>query len=153
MIILVKLFTCVLVEIKMPLKILITIFIVFPLLAGCQGIFLDCTSKQTTKPRHLKRLLKTKKCTNCYLGDADLRGVDLKGADLSGSYLVKAVLDNADLRDANLENVQFSWFDGNYGAGANGYIGPPTSCYVSLSASLKRVNLSGANLSGSRFDV
>lgn len=122
------------------------------MVSGCKGIFLDCKSKQTTKQRHLERLLKTKKCTNCYLGDAVLRGADLKGADLSGSYLVKAVLDDADLRDANLENAQFSWFDGNYGAGANGWIGPPTSCYVELSASLKRVDLNGANLKNANLE-
>ncbi len=133
------------------MKILITIFLIFPLLAGCQGIFLDCTSKQTTNHRHLKRLIKTKKCTNCYLGDADLRSADLNGVDLSGSYLVKAVLDDADLRNANLSNTQFSWYDMNTGAGENGYIGPPTSCQVDLSASLKRANLSGAKLSGANL--
>ena len=59
------------------------------MISGCQTVFLDCQGKQTTKQRHLKRLLKTKKCTNCYLGDAVLRGADLRGADLSGSYLEK----------------------------------------------------------------
>ncbi|MEO0927886.1 MAG: pentapeptide repeat-containing protein [Cyanobacteria bacterium J06643_13] len=130
---------------KIQLKTLTIIFFILPLVSGCQAIFLDCNSKQTTKQRHLKRLLKTKKCTNCYLGDAILRGADLRGADLSGSYLVKAILDDADLRNANLENVQFAWFEGNYGAGANSII-PPSTCYVSMSASLKRVDLSGANL-------
>ena len=130
---------------KIQLKILTVIFFILPLISGCQAIFLDCNSKQTTKPRHLKRLLKTKKCINCYLGDAVLRGADLRGADLSGSYLVKAILDDADLKDANLENVQFAWFEGNYGAGANSII-PPSTCYVSMSASLKRVDLRGANL-------
>ena len=130
---------------KIQLKILTVIFFILPLISGCQAIFLDCNSKQTTKQRHLKRLLKTKKCINCYLGDAVLRGADLRGADLSGSYLVKAILDDADLRNANLENVQFAWFEGNYGAGANSII-PPSTCYVSMSASLKRVDLRGANL-------
>ena len=137
---------------KIQLKTLTIIFFILPLVSGCQAIFLDCKSKQTTKQRHLKRLLKTNKCTNCYLGDADLKGADLRGADLSVSYLVKAVLDDADLRGANLENAQFAWFDGNYGAGANGWIGPPTSCYVDLSASLKRVDLSGANLENANLE-
>ena len=127
------------------IKTLTIIFLILPFVSGCQAIFLDCESKQTTKQRHLKRLLRTKKCVNCYLGDAVLRGADLRGADLSGSYLVKAILDDADLRDANLEGVQFAWFEGNYGMGANGII-PSATCYVSMSASLKRVDLSGANL-------
>lgn len=130
---------------KIQLKTLTIIFFILPLISGCHAIFLDCNSKQTTKQRHLKRLLKTKKCINCYLGDAVLRGADLRGADLSGSYLVKATLDDADLRDANLENVQFAWFEGNYGAGANSII-PSATCYVSMSASLKGVDFSGANL-------
>lgn len=130
---------------KIQLRNLIIVLFILPFVTGCQAIFLDCNSKQTIKQRHLKRLLKTKKCVNCYLGDAVLRGADLRGAELSGSYLVKAILDDADLRDANLENVQFAWFEGNYDAGANSIISPST-CYVSMSASLKRVDLRGANL-------
>ncbi|MGD1919969.1 MAG: pentapeptide repeat-containing protein [Pleurocapsa sp.] len=71
---------------KIQLKTLIIIFLILLLVSRCQAIFLDCESKQTTKQRHLKRLLKTNKCTNCYLGDAVLRRADLRGADLARSH-------------------------------------------------------------------
>lgn len=55
-------------------------FVILSLFSGCYGK--DCITKQTTNPRHLKRLLKTNNCSGCNLGDANLRGANLKGANL-----------------------------------------------------------------------
>ncbi len=124
----------------MKLKPLIAAIFILTFLSGCLGK--DCTSKQTTNLRHLKRLLKTNKCIGCRLGDANLAGADLAGADLSGSFLVNAVLDDANLQDANLSGAELSWYDIDAG---NGF-GFSSKCNVDLSASLKRANLSSANL-------
>ena len=74
--------------------------IVLTFLTGCPGIELDCTTKQTTKPRHLKRLIKTNNCRGCNLGDANL-----KGANLEGANLVIANLESANLEGAKLERA------------------------------------------------
>ncbi len=122
----------------MQLKPLTAAIFMLVFLSRCYGK--DCVSKQTTKPRHLKQLLETKKCSGCYLGDADLSGADLAGANLSGAMLVKANLDGANLQQANLSNAQLSWYDIDDGWGTR------NSCDVDFSASLKKANLQGANL-------
>ena len=73
----------------MKLKFLTATIVVVTLLAGCY--FKDCQSKQTTNPRHLKKLLETNSCIGCYLGVANLSGANLADANLSKSELVKAV--------------------------------------------------------------
>ena len=120
----------------------IVIAIVSLLLGGCSK---DCLTKQTTNPEHLKQLLETNNCPGCNLGDANLSGTNLAGADLSQAELVKAVLDGANLEGANLSQAQFSWYEINTGWGSF------TSCEVDLKASLKDVNLTGANLSGANL--
>lgn len=101
----------------------------------------DCVTKRTTNPRHLNKLIKTKKCRGCKLGDANLSQLDLEGADLRGALLVNAVLNNANLQNANLQNAEFAWYDTYHGWGST------NSCQVELSASLIEVNLKSANLS------
>ena len=122
--------------------------IVLTFLTGCPGIELDCTTKKTTKPRHLKRLAKTNNCRGCNLGDADLSGANLKGADLKKAKLVNANLDGADLQKADLSQAQLSWYDID---GGNGFGFYRTSCDVDLAASLKKANLGSANLEGANL--
>jgi len=75
----------------------------------------------------VKKLLDTKKCPNCDLSYANLKGANLRGANLSEANLTKANLSGADLYGAELSGANLR--------GAN------------LSeANLKEVNLTGANL-------
>ena len=106
----------------------------------------DCITKRVTKPRHFKRLIAKKKCINCYLGNADLRGLNLSGANLSRAKLVEARLDNVNLAGANLSRVELNWYESN---GGHGMSSP--KCDVNISASLKKANLTNANLSEARL--
>ena len=135
---------------KIAKKIILVIFLMvtIPILTSAIALLLlsafmeDCTTKQTIKPNHLKRLFKTNNCPGCNLGDADLSRVNLEGADLSKAELVKAVLDGANLQKANLSEAQLSWheIDDDDEWGFNG------KCDVEFAASLEKVNLSEANL-------
>ena len=84
----------------MKFKFLTTVTVIVTLLSGCYEK--DCLSKQTTNPKHLKKLLETNECPGCNLGDANLSGANLDGAILLKAELVKAVLDGANLQKAFL---------------------------------------------------
>ncbi|NJM69813.1 MAG: pentapeptide repeat-containing protein [Scytonema sp. RU_4_4] len=90
---------------------------------------------------NLKTLLKTKKCSNCYLVGVDLRSANLEDADLAGANLRGARASCIHLNGANLSGVDLRGFSTScrnldlQGANLRG-------------ANLKDANLSGANLRG-----
>lgn len=102
--------------------------------------FKDCISKSTTNPKHLQKLLTTKKCPGCYLGNVNLYGTDLVEANLKKAKLVNAFLDRANLTGANLSNAEFSWNEWDDGWGGR------NKCNVDFVASLNNVKLNRSNL-------
>jgi len=67
------------------------------------------------------RLLRTKKCSGCYLVNAklsrvDLRNADLRNANLIGATFIKSTLLGANLQGAKTAGANFSgavWVDGS----------------------------------------
>ena len=80
----------------------------------------------------LKKLLDTKKCPNCDLSKANLKGANLSGADLNRANLSDANLSEANLSDADLYGANLSDADLS---GAN----------------LTKANLKGADLTGTNL--
>ena len=108
----------------------------------------DCTTKRTANKKHLEKLKEQNRCRNCYLGNADLENWNLQEADLRRAKLVAANLNGANLQNANLAEAELSWHQSYNG---NDLFAIP-SCYVKLSAVLKKTNLSSANLSNADLE-
>ena len=121
------------------------------LLEECGGVVVQDIPKKVTIPKvepkvveipkkvakrksdipSLKKLLDTKKCPNCDLSKANLKGANLSEANLKGANLYAADLSYANLKYANLSNANLS--------------------NANLSnANLSNANLSGADLNGAR---
>jgi uncharacterized protein YjbI with pentapeptide repeats len=84
--------------------------------------------------KNLKTLIKTKKCSNCYLVGVDLNNENLEGADLAGANLRGARASCAHLNGANLSGADLRGFSSN--------------C---VGFDLQGANLRGANLKGAKL--
>ncbi len=101
-----------------------------PLLAGWLAIALGAPAAGlAADSQPLIRLLETKRCEGCPLGDADLAGADLRDADLRNAGLQRANLSRAQLDGARLNGADLRF----------------TSL---LGASLRGADLRGARLEG-----
>ncbi|HEY9810024.1 MAG TPA: pentapeptide repeat-containing protein, partial [Halomicronema sp.] len=65
-------------------------------------------SVRAENPQHVRRLLETKECRGCNLGNVNLRGADLRDVDLRDAYLAGANLEQADLSGAKLVGADMS---------------------------------------------
>jgi hypothetical protein len=95
-----------------------------------KGLFVSVGKKIAKRKSNIpsvKKLLDTKKCPNCDLSYANLKGANLRGANLSEANLTKANLSGADLYGAELSGANLS--EANL-----------------KEVNLKEVNLTGANL-------
>lgn len=101
-----------------------------PLMASALALVLAASSAvRAAEAQPLIRLLETKRCEGCPLGDADLAGADLRDADLRGAGLQRANLSRARLDGARLNGADLRF----------------TSL---LGASLRGADLRGARLEG-----
>ncbi len=72
----------------------------FPLLLGSVA--------RAENPEHVKKLLKSGRCSKCDLTGADLAAADLRKAKLQGADLSNANLNLADLTGANLSEANLT---------------------------------------------
>ncbi|PZD74870.1 Secreted effector protein PipB [Acaryochloris thomasi RCC1774] len=72
----------------------------FPLLLGSVA--------QAENPDHVKKLLKSGRCSKCDLTGADLAAANLRKANLQGADLTNANLNLADLTGANLSDANLT---------------------------------------------
>ncbi|MBA4417234.1 MAG: pentapeptide repeat-containing protein [Syntrophus sp. (in: bacteria)] len=91
----------------------------------------------------LDKLLETKKCQWCDLGNADLSGAQLSGADVSGANLYGANLSKANLSGANLSAAYLHSADLSWANLSDAYLREANL----NGAILSNVNLTGADLS------
>ncbi|MCS6781628.1 MAG: pentapeptide repeat-containing protein [Gloeomargarita sp. SKYBB_i_bin120] len=95
------------------------------------------------EPEHVRQLLRTNKCTDCDLREADLQRMELRNADLAGSDLRRANLQEADLSGANLRNTDLR--------GAN--FRNANLRYADLrGADIRGADFTGANLTGTELE-